>query len=760
MPTPSHDGPDLRVNEGFGIGAAYQPQIAALTGGGFVAVWQGFLGAADDADQGGTVLARIFGADRAPLGPPFAVPTDLTGSQSEFSVIGLPDGGFAVLFGTGPLGGAAGRPILARFDADGTRRGDDTDVPAASALIGTGFAQGHGLALQEIGGEVKLVALIRSVDVGSATGAALVRFGLDGALEAEAALDLRLMSPASASLDALADGGFGVLGLLRSPGSNVWGPFDLVYRRLDAEGATVGDSVLTLSNGHAEAVSGVLADGRIAVAFTSFASDPGRVVLTLVTLSAEGAELSRTVAASRTFAEGGMSLHGIAADDAGGWVVGMSFGVSAELFDTNAVFLPVRSDGSIGEVRQVNRLEEGSQAPMQLAWLEDGSLAAVRADRFVIAATYFDPSGTTGGQAPTGIVVTGAPVPLGAPGAVIGTVQVTDPDETSGWTIQIVGANASRYSLVGNEIRLNSWIQLTEGMTDLNRVTIRVIDKDFNVLQRVIEFPLEVAEDPNAPVIWRGGPGADVKNGGPGDDELRGGGGPDVLRGRGGDDSLWGGAGNDSLHGDAGDDFLWGGGGADKIWGGAGADSIWGGDGGDELWGGDGPDVVYGGGGADKLWGGNGADTLEGGAGGDELRGGGGSDVLRGQGGHDRLFGDDGRDRLFGGDGNDQLFGGKGDDVLFGGKGADLLVGGRGDDVMSGGPGRDVFRFGARDGDNRITDFAPGEDQLQITGGARRFRDLEISREGSDLRVTFGQTEVLLEGVRRAEFGADDVIFG
>lgn len=73
---------------------------------------------------------------------------------------------------------------------------------------------------------------------------------------------------------------------------------------------------------------------------------------------------------------------------------------------------------------------------------------------------------------------------------------------------------------------------------------------------------------------------------------------------------------------------------------------------------------------------------------------------------HDTLIGGDRRDVLNGGDGNDRLLGRGGDDVLVGGFGRDVLTGGR---------GRDRFVYRAiQDRGDRITDFTPGQDVLDL----------------------------------------------
>jgi len=60
--------------------------------------------------------------------------------------------------------------------------------------------------------------------------------------------------------------------------------------------------------------------------------------------------------------------------------------------------------------------------------------------------------------------------------------------------------------------------------------------------------------------------------------------------------------------------------------------------------------------------------------------------------------------------------GGGGRDRIEGGGRGDLIVGGLGDDDLAGGGGRDVFRFQPGHGDDRIADFASGQDVLRLVG--------------------------------------------
>jgi len=78
------------------------------------------------------------------------------------------------------------------------------------------------------------------------------------------------------------------------------------------------------------------------------------------------------------------------------------------------------------------------------------------------------------------------------------------------------------------------------------------------------------------------------------------------------------------------------------------------------------------------------------------------------------IYGTYGDDELYGGDGDDNLQGGAGNDTLDGGDGGDTLTGGAGNDTLSGGLGSDEFIFNTGFGNDIITDFAHGLDELKF----------------------------------------------
>jgi serralysin len=195
-----------------------------------------------------------------------------------------------------------------------------------------------------------------------------------------------------------------------------------------------------------------------------------------------------------------------------------------------------------------------------------------------------------------------------------------------------------------------------------------------------------------------------------------------------------GGAGNDVIHGSIAGNTIEGGAGADTLDGG--------GAGRNQLFGGDGADSITGGADFDQVNGNKGADTIDGGAGGgDWLLGGQGDDVILSRAGSTILNGNIGRDTVTGGGGGDVVRGGQGDDLLNAGAGDDQLFGDLGNDVMAGGPGADTFHFAPGGGIDRILDFTPGEDRIQLDGFPISH---EVTQAGPDAVIVAGADQLIV----------------
>ena len=246
------------------------------------------------------------------------------------------------------------------------------------------------------------------------------------------------------------------------------------------------------------------------------------------------------------------------------------------------------------------------------------------------------------------------------------------------------------------------------------------------------------------------------------------------IYGAGGSDTLYGNDGHDTLTGNGGDDSLYGGTGHDALVGGTGADYMEGNDGNDVYHVDNAGDVVAeaSGEGTDEVYTTLTSYTL-------------GSDVENltsntafasaftgtGTGLDNVLYGHGGVDTFSGLGGNDTIRGNGGDDVLDGGADDDLLVGGSGADVLTGGSGADNFRIGyfesgTGSGADRITDFAPGTDIVDVSGwdantgvgGDQAFSFIggaAFSGTAGELRTFFDGTDTWVQGDINGDAAAD-----
>ena len=111
------------------------------------------------------------------------------------------------------------------------------------------------------------------------------------------------------------------------------------------------------------------------------------------------------------------------------------------------------------------------------------------------------------------------------------------------------------------------------------------------------------------------------------------------------------------------------------------------------------------------------------------------------------------RDHIQGNIADNRLEGGRGNDTIDGDDGADTLVDGPGKDTLTGGEDADRFILDADSKRDRITDFIPGTDQLDLSAwGITDINQLQITVNPNNLKLVFEQETLILDQV-------DDTLF-
>ncbi|MDO6966579.1 Ig-like domain-containing protein [Rhizobium alvei] len=122
--------------------------VIALTGGGFVTIWTDYVKNAGESASYKDVLMTVYDADGNAVSDQVTVNSWLTGTQDDYNVTTLPDGGFVVTWvSNSSADGEDGGVFLQVFDANGDKVGDETHVndyttAAQSEPVITTFANG------------------------------------------------------------------------------------------------------------------------------------------------------------------------------------------------------------------------------------------------------------------------------------------------------------------------------------------------------------------------------------------------------------------------------------------------------------------------------------------------------------------------------------------------------------------------------------------------------------------------------------------
>ena len=122
------------------------------------------------------------------------------------------------------------------------------------------------------------------------------------------------------------------------------------------------------------------------------------------------------------------------------------------------------------------------------------------------------------------------------------------------------------------------------------------------------------------------------------------------------------------------------------------------------------------------------------------------------------IFGGAGNDTLTGGAGDDLILGGAGDDDLRGGGGEDVIFDGDGADRMWGGAGADLFVFADDGRPDRVEDFQPGIDRLDLSAFPLLYAvsSLTITPVAGGARLVYGDEVIEVRSANGDMLDADD----
>jgi Ca2+-binding RTX toxin-like protein len=129
-------GGEQRVNT-YTTGDQTSPDIAALSGGGYVVTWT------EDRNDGNAsdVYSQLYAASGSPIGGEQRVNSTAAGSQNDPAITGLSDGGYMVAW-TSSTGA-----YVQRFDASGDQVGSEVAVRSAGAFLDIAQLGSGGLVL-------------------------------------------------------------------------------------------------------------------------------------------------------------------------------------------------------------------------------------------------------------------------------------------------------------------------------------------------------------------------------------------------------------------------------------------------------------------------------------------------------------------------------------------------------------------------------------------------------------------------------------
>ena len=699
---------EIPVNQAFDEDQE-DPDIAGLTGGNIAVVWTADY--ALDGDGNG-VFGRVLGSDGVPIGDEFQVNTETAGDQRDPQVAALSDGGFVTVWESYGQDGDSDGVFGQRFDAVGNALGTEFAVnteteyaqvdPAVAGLTDGGFVVAW--ESYQYYGSYDVFARVFD-DQGDP---------IDDEFQVN---DASYTYQEDVAVSGLSDGGFVVVWESEYQDGSYDGVFgrrfdvfgDTVGDEFQVNSETDDDQsnpdVTTLGDGsfvvvwESEEQDGD-ADGIFAQRFATTGTTPTPIDgegLVNTKVSDDQDDVAITA-----LGDGG---YAVSWETKGTRSDSNDEDIRVQIFDSGGTKSPsaVRSPLTLNGGDGNDVLVGGSNNDVLNGDADNDVLDGFLGDDILIGGDGDDLLfGDSGNDTLDGGL--GNDIIYGGQGILIGGGEGNDPDID---TVTFSGATT------GISVNLNSGFAYDgAGGYDTVDDIENVIGTEFtDFIYGDYDDNTLIGGDGDDGLY--GGGGDDVLDGGLGNDQVDGGEGSDILLGGYGDDELLGRYGDDTLDGGVGNDTLIGEYGADTLIGGDGNDTLYGGAGDDLLFGGADDDIVVGGYGADLLSGGSGDDFIDGGGGagpgayGDTVTfetsvnsvtvsltagtaTGDGSDTLQNI---ESVIGSDFNDVITGDNDGNAFDGGAGDDLISGLDGDDVFFGDAGNDTLSGGAGTDTLDF-------------------------------------------------------------------
>lgn len=365
-------GGEARVNT---TTASFQaaPDIAVLSGGGSVVVWESF---AQDGSAYG-VYAQRYSATGVRQGSETRINTTTANDQSQASVAALSDGGYVVTWASRQDGSGYG-VYAQRYNASGVRQGGETlvntttandqSVPSVAALSSGGY-----------------VIAWSSVDAEDQAGLGFYTQRFDAAGVRQGGETQVNTTTADAQLQAvvagLADGGYVVAWAAYNEAGSGW---EIYAQRYNAAGVSQGGEILvntTTEDLQFEANVAALEDGGFVVSWDSFNQDGSSSGIYMQRFDAVGVKQGVETLVNTTTADS-QQRPAMATLPDGGYVVtwlslnqdGSGWGVYAQRYDASGV-----KDGAETLINSTTANDQVQQSVATLpsggyviAWASDG----------------------------------------------------------------------------------------------------------------------------------------------------------------------------------------------------------------------------------------------------------------------------------------------------------------------------------------------------------------------------------------------------